>query len=341
MKITRTHFLSEEDKKNAWQFLHKFDYIPYQQFPEHSPIEGVKSGFFVAKEEDKIIGWLQVIEKKNILASIEFGPLGDSNAVVTALLQEALRYYRKKLFLAVRWMPYGYEDAGYENIRQQIEKKFQPLKNDSLLHWASKRILLSEPGEVILKKFSENHRRNIKKGASFSMECRILFDKKRISDFIEGYVKMYRHRNLAVDEKRIRSSFSKLHEFLTSSGMGFFIGVFRDDVLLGGLIIIYQGKTAFYYKGYMDHDHRQMPVNHVAFYQAILQSKQNGMQWFDFGGYAIDTADEQLININKFKDGFKGELFQFPPSRLYGLNPISKALYSVLSLKNKILKRKM
>lgn len=340
MKITRTNVLSEEEKKDAWRFLQKFYYIPYQQFPEHSFIERLRSSYFIARVDEKMVGWLQVIEKKNILASIVFGPIGDSNEIVIRLLQEALKYYREKLFLIVRWMPYDYDETDYEKIRGPVEKNFRLLKGAQLIHWASKRISLNEPEEMMLKKFSENHRRNIKKGASFSIECRIISDKKVVDEFCNGYVKMYRHRNLPVDPVSVKTSFKNLHDFFTSSGKGFFIGAFKDDILLGGLIIIYQGKTAFYYKGYINHEQRQIPINHVAFYRAILHSKQNHMDWFDFGGYAFDTGDEQLININRFKDGFKGELIQFPQSRMYGLNPLSKAAYSLFSLTNKILNQK-
>jgi hypothetical protein len=339
VKITKAHPLTGKEKEEAWEFLQKYNYIPYQLFPEYGFIEGLRSSFFIAREGNKIVGWLHVIEKKNILASIEFGPLGDSVEIIIALLQKAFNYYRRKFFLVVRWMPYWYAEEDSEMIRRQIEIKWPVLTNANLIHWASKRISLNEPEEAIFKKFSENHRRNIKKGNSFSIECRVIAEKKIIENFIDGYVKMYQHRNLQVDHSAVQASFNKLHEFLISSGRGFFMGAFKDDVLLGGLIIIYQGKTAFYYKGYIDHEQRQMPINHVAFYHAILQSKQNNMQWFDFGGYAVDTTDEQLVNINKFKDGFKGELVQFSPSRMYGLNLLSRAAYSLLSLKNKILSR--
>lgn len=340
MEITRTNSLTEEEKKEAWQFLNRFDYVPYQQFPEHCFIEGLKSSFFMAWEGGKMTGWLQVIEKKNILASIEFGPVASGKDVIAALLLEAFHYYRKKFFLFVRWMPYWHSEEEHETVRRQVGKRFRLLSNNSLIHWASKRISLEGPEEDILKKFSENHRRNIRKATGFSIECNTIADQKTVDAFVEGYVKMYRHRNLAVDHAKVQASFHRLHAFLVSSGKGFFMGAFKDGVLFGGLIMIYQGKTAFYYKGYIDHEQRQMPINHAAFYQAILQSKKDGMQWFDFGGYAADTTDEQLVNINKFKDGFKGTLVRFPESGMYGLNLLSGVVSAGISLKNKILNKR-
>ena len=37
-------------------------------------------------------------------------------------------------------------------------------------------------------------------------------------------------------------------------------------------------------------------------------SKNEGMLIYDFGGYAPNTKDKDLQDINKFKDGFGGEL---------------------------------
>lgn len=336
IKILNCSHFDEGTKSEIWSFLKRFDYIPFQQFPEYPEIEGLSGRGFIAKSDKGIEGWLLVIEKKNILASIEFGPVGNDNEITASLLQEAFKYYRKKFFFVVRWMPGWDDEANLEIIRQQIQKRYLPLSNSNLIHWASKRISLKDSEETILKKFSENHRRNIKKGSGFSIECRVINDQKLIDDFSEGYIKMYKHRNLPVNPSVIKRSFTELYKFLSQFDKGFFMGAFKDEVLVGGLIIIYQGKTAFYYKGFIDHEQRQMPINHVAFFRAILHSKQHNMEWFDFGGYATDTADEQLANINKFKDGFKGELIQFPQSSAYGLNFLSKAMYAALNFKNKI-----
>jgi lipid II:glycine glycyltransferase (peptidoglycan interpeptide bridge formation enzyme) len=111
------------------------------------------------------------------------------------------------------------------------------------------------------------------------------------------------------------------------------MGAFKEDELLGGLIIIFQGDTAFYYKGYIDHDKRSMPINHLAFYTAMIYSRDKNMKWFDLGGYATGTMDKQLLNINKFKDGFKGELVEFSKTQMIGLNILSKPAYALMSIK--------
>jgi lipid II:glycine glycyltransferase (peptidoglycan interpeptide bridge formation enzyme) len=207
------------------------------------------------------------------------------------------------------------------------------MDSSRLIHWSSKRISLDEDAETIFKKFSENHRRNIKKATSLQIECRKIVSKPEMDAFIRGYIQMYRHRKLDVDAVAVENSFSKLFEYVTRHKSGFFIGAFRGDDLLGGLIVIFQGNTAFYYKGYIDHEQRKVPINHLAFYEAILLSKEDNLHWFDFGGYASNTTDEQLVNINKFKDGFKGTTVEFPKTQMIGLNYFSGWVQSLLSLK--------
>jgi hypothetical protein len=326
--------LTEENKKTVWDFLERFEYIPYQQFPEYSSIEGMPCRYFIAKEQHSIIGWLQVIEKKNMLAVIEFGPLGNNVKTIEALFFFALQYYKRRFFSLIRWMPYWYQQIEYEIIYEALRKHFRLLNSSKLISWSSKRISLHEEAETIFKKFSENHRRNIKKAAGLQIECRKINGQTETNAFINGYIKMYQYRKLNIDTVSVQKSFSRLFLYLTTHKKGFFMGAFKEGVLLGGLIIIFQGKTAFYYKGYIDHEQRKMPINHLAFYQAILQSKEEYMQWFDFGGYASNTIDEQLININKFKDGFKGTLIVFPKTEMIGLNYFSGCMNALLSLKS-------
>jgi hypothetical protein len=334
VNITTLSQLTEDDKNAVWIFLKQFDYIPYQQFPEYAEVENLSCKYFIAKDHSGVItGWVQVIEKRNLLAVIEFGPLATNAETVKNLFLFILRHYKKKYFLLTRWVPYCYDPSAYEMIGDSIKNHFRFVNSPNLIHWSSKRIALPDEADIIFKKFSENHRRNIKKAAGLQIECRKIGSKIELNTFIQGYITMYQHRKLKVDPIAIHNSFSRLFQYLAESKKGFFIGAFKGKDLLGGLVIIFQGKTAFYYKGYIDHEQRKMPINHIAFYNAILLAKEENMNWFDFGGYALGTTDEQLININKFKDGFKGEFVEFPKTRMIGLSFISRWIHSLLSLK--------
>ena len=49
-------------------------------------------------------------------------------------------------------------------------------------------------------------------------------------------------------------------------------------------------------------------ANRYLFWNDILRFKQQGLKWFDFGGWYPGTTDQTLLRINQFKKGFGGEL---------------------------------
>ena len=51
-------------------------------------------------------------------------------------------------------------------------------------------------------------------------------------------------------------------------------------------------------------------ANNFLHYQDMLYFKEQGMKIYDFGGYTVDSTDKSMLNINRFKDGFRGELIQ-------------------------------
>jgi len=51
-------------------------------------------------------------------------------------------------------------------------------------------------------------------------------------------------------------------------------------------------------------------ANRLLHFMDMKYFKQMGYMEYDLGGYALDTKDESLCRINKFKDGFGGKLKQ-------------------------------
>jgi hypothetical protein len=49
-------------------------------------------------------------------------------------------------------------------------------------------------------------------------------------------------------------------------------------------------------------------MNRYLHFQDMLYFKELNYKVYDMGGYAYETKDEVLQNINKFKDGFGGNL---------------------------------
>ena len=100
--------------------------------------------------------------------------------------------------------------------------------------------------------------------------------------------------------------------------------------MVGGLCISYEGNTAFYNKGYSHPDHRNLPVNHIGFYEVIRRAKEKGLKYFDLGGYGINLKEDDQVNaINRFKDGFGGTLVYYPQTLTIYTTPVSKLLFSL------------
>lgn len=130
---------------------------------------------------------------------------------------------------------------------------------------------------------------------------------------------MYQSRGLRIDHKRENIRFKAILNCFQQYKNGFFLAVKNNQKeIIGGICIQLQGNTAYYFKGYAHPQHRHLPINHIALFQAIKHAKRLEKSIFDFGGYALNTQNNvQLQAINHFKDGFRGTISLYPLTRYY------------------------
>ncbi|MGH1480664.1 MAG: hypothetical protein ACRBM6_18355 [Geminicoccales bacterium] len=67
-------------------------------------------------------------------------------------------------------------------------------------------------------------------------------------------------------------------------------------------------------------------ANRLLHWECLLRFKEEGFRRYDFGGYSADARDQKKMAINKFKDGFGGEIFAES-------NYVSYPLMALLSIK--------
>lgn len=86
--------------------------------------------------------------------------------------------------------------------------------------------------------------------------------------------------------------------------------------------------SASHFRTYSDNDERAFlgRVNRFLHFMDMMYAKEMNMLVYDFGGYSLNTKDEVLQNINKFKDSFRGRLQK-------ECNYISYPLWLLLKLK--------
>jgi lipid II:glycine glycyltransferase (peptidoglycan interpeptide bridge formation enzyme) len=114
----------------------------------------------------------------------------------------------------------------------------------------------------------------------------------------------------------------------------------KDNVVLGGAILTYQGISVRYSVGASDPDRRDLPVLHIVLYDAILRAKKDNFKYFDFWGYNHFAEEkDQVYYINHFKKGFGGYYTFFAKKMNIDLVPFGTKIFELLSFIRKVITR--
>jgi lipid II:glycine glycyltransferase (peptidoglycan interpeptide bridge formation enzyme) len=143
--------------------------------------------------------------------------------------------------------------------------------------------------------------------------------------------KMYKSRKLYSDESLVSLLFSNLNHFFKLTRQGNFYIIEKGTDILGGIIVLYSNKTMLYYRGFTDPEERSLPLLHLVFYQIIKDGIKQGYTQLDLGGYNLKAkSGSQEFEINRFKDGFGGEIINYPPCLHINIYPFGRSIYEFL-----------
>lgn len=331
MKTIFTKTLSAEQHQEIVDLYVLFKDVSLEQFPGFAKAAepDVSTYYFLAYRADTLCGYACVKVKRWVMASVLFGPVVRDRCDYMTMCQALTARCRSYGVLVVRiTLPY---------MGQQQTHSLMPatasgiIDSEDELHWNTLKLDLSISEDDIWQNFSAHHKRNIIKAKRIQLSTKFINDESSIAEFARQFARMYRDRGLSISETSTQTGFMGLLDFFNRTGMGYFMAVNTvDGHTIGGICVLYQGESAFYYKGYASPDHRQLPVSHLAFEHAILKAKNDGFKYFDFGGYApgIPTCD-QLYSINKFKKGFNGEMISHPRTMICYTRPGVSFLYKM------------
>jgi lipid II:glycine glycyltransferase (peptidoglycan interpeptide bridge formation enzyme) len=277
-------------------------------------------------------GYAMIYEYKKILAEIKSGPLATSPNTSMEIILEAISKYKKRGFLSLQVL-LGMEAGSAATFlqysvyrKQRFKWSFDKFNKGTLLLK-----LDDKSDEQLLKHFSENHRRAIKKGKKYNLICRKLSTTTEIFQFADGYSKMFMRRRIKRSYDKSLKSFISIFEWLKNKNVGFFVGTYEEEKMVGGMLILIRNDRAEYYSGFTLPDERKLPIAHLAFYETMKLLKQSGIAYFDFGGFnALVDENDQIYQINKFKKGFNGDYFFYPPRMYFGLKPLGNKIIRIL-----------
>ena len=326
-----TNTLTEAQSEQVLGIYKGTKVVSIEQYPGFAAaVEPDQSvNYLLAYRGDVLCGYACVMIKKRVMASVLFGPIvADPNDYMEVCIG-LKRKCRLAGVIVIRITP--------PYIAERVDDIMSPrpgirfLHSDDEINWATQKLNLDRPVVDIFKEFSPHHRRNIQKAQKLNLKTEIIIDPDDIRIFAEQYLEMYCVKGIYLPGKIIKRSFQNLFDFFNRNRNGYFLAVrSEDNIIIGGICICYQGDSAFYYKGYSHPTYRHMPIGHLAMYQAIIEAKEKGKQYFDLGGYGINISkNHPVYTINRFKDGYKGEYVVHPKTMIVDTIPLAGWLYKL------------
>jgi len=331
MKIEVVHFSRKILLKgNLAKFLENFPEISIEQNP--FLVEWVRYGervySVIVEDGEEIIAYSNFILKYKKLATFYFGPL----ILNQDKIQQIFDLIFDKLNAMGIWQIKFVGLPINNTIVQKLSYNYEvDLNNPKEFNWATRNIDLRKPIEEIENGYAENLKRNIKKAATNGLRTLKVTDSKDVFKIANGYCDMYIEKGLKVNRDATIQQFIGIFELLEKSPeRGYMYKIVSGlGKIVGGMILLRQGDSIFYFRGYSNRDIK-MPINHIGFSDAIRNAKDDGYKFFDFGGHSLDNQNTQLNGINRFKEGFGGEIRIFNPTIVVHLNKFGVRLIQLI-----------
>lgn len=187
----------------------------------------------------------------------------------------------------------------------------------------SKRINLKKNLENIFADFKSNTRNEIRKSANYKVAFNENIDRLTfVNIYNQGAVNLKRPKiNLNDLEPKLKitgtifdDNICSIHAYLINN---------NDSSMLLYSVLNYSSNIEGKLLGYFNRFHH---------FEDIKYFKSSNFNFYDFGGYALETNDKKLKAINKFKDSFGGEFIKY----LNFNSPLVIILRFIIKIKNNI-----
>lgn len=329
-KTIFTYKLSEDYKNRIINLYNKFDFISINQFPEWEQINNPnkKVCYYLKFDNDNLLCYSIIVESRKI-ATINYGPISNEYSNIITAIEDINKYFKEKKFIKVIYKLSGI-DGDSKKINEFFKNKYKI--SNYPFNWSTLIIdLRNETIDGIYSSFSKNHKRSIKKAIKNKLKVKEISNENDIKILSEFYDEMYNHRHIRKSFLDTYTVFKNIYEFFEKHNNGFILGVYKEDELIGGLILPVQGKTLYYQYGVASVNDRHIPILHIAFFEAIKLAKAKELYFFDFGGYIENIKKtDQINNINRFKKGFGGELLIYNENMHFILSPVKHFIYTLI-----------
>lgn len=329
--------LDPSEKEKTLNFLSSLNYYCIEHHPDWAfdNENSLKKIFYCSGDNQEVLCFANILISKNgpfKVANINFGPAFKEYEVLIESIQFLHNYFSTHGYIYFSIQLGIYTSEKTELLEYKINKSlkvkyyFEP---GNL--WSSLSVDLTRPEAQIFNSFSSAHKANIKASYKKGLKVTIQKDNYDHNPFIDLYIKMYKFRNLPINEKEVIYSINNIFEFITKYNKGIYVSIFDKDCQVGAFVVIFQGTNARYFKSASDPERRDLSILHLGMFEAIKYCKENGYLSFDLWGYNHFVDDNnQIFHVNNFKRGFTDNFTFFPKRMNFELKPLVYKVYIFL-----------
>jgi peptidoglycan pentaglycine glycine transferase (the first glycine) len=286
-------------KKRGQNFLQSFSWGEFKK--NYQKVKRIQ-----VEKDGKIVGVCQFFKEKNLFGSyfyIPFGPVADSQEVVSEIIKEVVKQAKKEkdiFFIKIE---------SVNDIKQGVcsYHRIQPQKTLFLE--------IEDDPDDLLKKFRKSTRYNIKQAARKGVSIEKGGD---VDYFFEMIEKTKERQGFETYPKEY---FKKILENYKSD---IILAKYEEKVIAAN-IVVYFGEMATYLHSAFDYRYRNFNAPALLRFKSIEIAKKKGCKKYDFWG----LDEKKFPGVTKFKKGFGGKEFIYPPTRDI---PLKKGRYFVYYL---------
>lgn len=217
----------------------------------------------------------------------------------------------------------------------RIKKYESRIKKSINLNPANTLVLdLTKPEEQILSEMKQKTRYNINLAKKKGVEIEVSSDVSKADVFYKIMKETSERDKFGAHPLE---HYKKLLEILGEGGtMKVYLAKFEGEYIAANIVSFF-GNTTSYLHGASSNEYRNVMAPYLLQWQAILDAKKMGFQYYDFWGIAPnDDPKHSWAGVTRFKKGFGGEQLDFPGTYDLVVSKVWYKIYKVVRFLNRL-----
>ena len=313
MIIEKIENIKEWDKfviaQKEHSFLHSWAWGEVQKKTEEDII---RVGVYDGKELLAVSLIIVVRAKRGAFLFVPHGPIfkdGVNKKDILKILSDFFVEEAKKLnvlFARVSFLLEENEENNKMINELDVNYKDAPIYMHAENTWFLK---LDKSEDELLMDMRKTARNLIRRAKKEGVEIESKNSKENLDVFMKLYTEtVKKHKFTPFSKKFIKTEIEEF-ENMKKKGIGAKLYVAKwQGHILSSAIVIHYGHSAYYHHGANSSKHIKIPSSYALQWQAILDAKKAGKDFYNFWGVTKSTSEKHpWAGLTKFKKGFGGE----------------------------------